>query len=229
VCFRLLPVITCRGRSPWPCRRFVATGRWLDGPDSRKTTFSYSVCGGDGAVVSENPAKEGLQYDSGPDRCAILWPVMKLRTMQKFADPFGHRAAAWEALRQRKSLAASLRPPYRGCRCRGTFRRRWNSASLAHLLQRLRRPTSPSSDRRQPDAFRGGQRFVRLRLKKNDLGRRGHGGLWSQRRVPAKAPKESALEEAPGICGALDPLVQRAPPLDEKMDRQPKSHVAQAP
>jgi hypothetical protein len=49
-----------------PCRRFVPVGRWLDARDSRRTTFSCSVCGGDGDVVLEDPAKEGLQHDPRP-------------------------------------------------------------------------------------------------------------------------------------------------------------------
>ena len=40
------PYVVCRR-----CRRFVTVGAWLDRRDARTTTFSYSVCGGDGNLV----------------------------------------------------------------------------------------------------------------------------------------------------------------------------------
>jgi hypothetical protein len=49
------PYVVCR-----PCRRFVPLGAWLHSRDTRTTTFSCSVCGGDGDVVLKDPAREGL-------------------------------------------------------------------------------------------------------------------------------------------------------------------------
>ena len=87
--------IICR-----PCRRFVALGAWLDCRDTRITTFSCSVCGGDGEVVLEDPAKEGLEHNPRPNPIRHKLAALRLRALHALNDPFGHKAAR-ETLPQR--------------------------------------------------------------------------------------------------------------------------------
>jgi transposase-like protein len=91
------PYVVCR-----PCRRFVQLGIWLDGRDTRSTTFSCSVCGGVGEVVLEDPAKDGLQHDPRSNPIRHRLAALRLRTLHALSDPFGHKAAAREKLPQRE-------------------------------------------------------------------------------------------------------------------------------
>jgi hypothetical protein len=100
--------IICR-----PCRRFVPLGRWLDDRDSRLTTFSCSVCGGDGAVVHEDSARDGLQHDPRPNPIRHQLAALRLQTLNRPADPFGRRAAAREELPQREKPYLDARPRFR--------------------------------------------------------------------------------------------------------------------
>jgi hypothetical protein len=97
------PYVVCR-----PCRRFVPLGIWLDRLDTRTTTFSCSVCGGDGDVVLENPAKEGLQHDPRPNPPRHLLAAVRLRAMHQHASRFGRREPPREEARPREK---PLRPP----------------------------------------------------------------------------------------------------------------------
>lgn len=82
------------------CRRFVPVGGWLDPRDTRTTTFSCSVCGGDGDLVFEDPAKEGLQHDPRPNAIRHQLAALRLRSLHALNDPFGHKAVR-ETLPQR--------------------------------------------------------------------------------------------------------------------------------
>ena len=89
------PYLVCR-----PCRRFVALGKWLDGRDSRTTTFSCSACGGEGEVVLEDPAREGLQHDPRPNPPRHRLAFIRLRAMHQLAAAgagFGRREAPRES------------------------------------------------------------------------------------------------------------------------------------
>jgi len=100
--------VVCR-----PCRRFVPLGRWLDARDTRKTTFSCSVCGGDGDVVLEDPAKEGLQHDPRPNPIRHQMAALRLRALHALNDPVGHKAAARETLPQRNKPYLERMPRFR--------------------------------------------------------------------------------------------------------------------
>jgi hypothetical protein len=91
------PYVVCR-----PCRRFVALGNWLDGRDSRATTFSCSICGGAGTMVFDDPVREGLQHDPRPNPPRHQMAAARLQTFHRLADPLGHRAAARGGLPQRE-------------------------------------------------------------------------------------------------------------------------------
>lgn len=99
--------VVCR-----PCQRFVSIGTWLDQRDTRITTFSCTVCGGDGKVVFEDPAKEGLQHD--PRKRPLRHPLVavRLRALNQLIDPFGHKAAR-ESLPQREKLRPEPSPRFR--------------------------------------------------------------------------------------------------------------------
>jgi hypothetical protein len=90
------PYIVCR-----PCLRYVSLGTWLDDRDTGATTFSCSVCGSQGEVVFEDPEKEDLQHDPRPTLARHQLAALRLQMFRRLADPFGHRAAAREALPQR--------------------------------------------------------------------------------------------------------------------------------
>lgn len=102
------PYVVCR-----PCQRFVPVGAWLDSRDTRTTTFSCSVCGNDGDVVFEDPAKEGLQHDPQPKPIRHQLAALRLRALHALNGPFGHKAAAREALRQRTKPYLEPLPRFR--------------------------------------------------------------------------------------------------------------------
>ena len=99
------PYVVCR-----PCRRFVAIGTWLDSRDTRTTTFSCSVCGGDGDVVLEDPAREGLQHDPRPNLIRHQITALRLRALHA---PLGHKAAARETLPQQHKPYMEPMPRFR--------------------------------------------------------------------------------------------------------------------
>jgi hypothetical protein len=102
------PYVVCR-----PCRRFVALGTWLDGRDTRTTTFSCSVCGGDGDVMLEDPAKDGLQHDPRPKPIRHRLAALRLRALHALNDPLGHKTAARETLPQRHRPYLERMPRFR--------------------------------------------------------------------------------------------------------------------
>lgn len=100
--------VVCR-----PCRRFVPIGAWLDRRDTRTTTFSCSVCGGDGTLVLEDPAQDGLQHDPRPNPSRHRLAALRMRAFHRLADPFGHRAAAREAPPRREQPYLERLPRFR--------------------------------------------------------------------------------------------------------------------
>jgi hypothetical protein len=56
------------------------------------------VCGGDGDVVLEGPAKEGLQHDPWLNPILGWIAALRLRTLHTLNDPLGHESAARETL-----------------------------------------------------------------------------------------------------------------------------------
>ena len=76
--------VTCE-----PCRRFVGIGAWLDDRDTRTASFSCSVCGGAGALVFEDPAKRGLQFDLLPNPVRHAAVALRLKHIRELANPFG--------------------------------------------------------------------------------------------------------------------------------------------
>ena len=95
-----------------PCLRFVEL-RAGDDRDTRTTTFSCCRCGGEGRLVFDDPAKEGLQYDprSRPSRHPDR--TIRLQQIARLHDPFGHRKAAREDLPQREKPRPEPEPRYR--------------------------------------------------------------------------------------------------------------------
>jgi len=91
--------------------RFVEL-RVSDDRDTRTTTFSCCLCGREGTLTFDDPAKEGLQYDPRarparhPDR------VLRLQQIERLHDPFGHRKAAREDLPQREKARHEPQPRY---------------------------------------------------------------------------------------------------------------------
>jgi hypothetical protein len=73
------------------CRRYVGVGAWLDGLDSRTTTFSCAVCGRPGKLTYEDPAREGLQHDLRANPVRHPEVAGRLAHMQHLANPFGRR------------------------------------------------------------------------------------------------------------------------------------------
>ena len=96
-----------------PCRRFVPLGAWLDGRDTRTTTFSCSACGGPGDVVLEDPAREGLQYDSRPNPPRHRMAALRLQQFQQLNDHYGHKPAAREVMPQAERPRREPEPRYR--------------------------------------------------------------------------------------------------------------------
>src|SRR4051812_6766689 len=99
--------VVCR-----PCLRFVEL-RVRDDRDTRATTFSCCVCGREGQITFEDPAREGLQFD--PRTCPPRHPdrVLRLQQIARLRDSFGHRPPAREDLPQREKRKPEPRPRYR--------------------------------------------------------------------------------------------------------------------
>lgn len=97
-----------------PCRRYVGVGAWLDGLDSRVTTFSCSVCGRPGKVTVDDPAGTGLQHDIRANPVRHPEVAARLAHMQHLANPFGRRlSVAREDLPQSERTKFVPEPHYK--------------------------------------------------------------------------------------------------------------------
>lgn len=94
-----------------PCRRFVGVGAWLDAFDTRFVTFT--VCGGAGELIVDDPAREGSQHDLRPNPPRHPIVAIRLHHQERLRDPFGHRATAREMLPQRERPRTVPEPRYR--------------------------------------------------------------------------------------------------------------------
>jgi hypothetical protein len=86
-----------------PCQRYaLVPSHALKDRNTRTTTFSCSVCGGAGKLVTEDPHKEGLQPDPQPRPLHHPHAIIRLRNFAKLAALSGadrHKVAR-EALPQ---------------------------------------------------------------------------------------------------------------------------------
>jgi len=97
-----------------PCRRYVGVGSWLDGLDSRVTTFSCSVCGRPGTLSYEDPTKEGLQHDLRANPLRHPEVAARLKHMERRVGPFGRRpTVVRELLPQSERTRFVPEPRYR--------------------------------------------------------------------------------------------------------------------
>jgi len=84
-----------------PCLRFVEL-RVRDDRDTRITTFSCCLCGREGKLTFDDPAKQGLQYDPRPRPPRHPDRVLRLQQIARLNDSFGHRGPGREDLPQRE-------------------------------------------------------------------------------------------------------------------------------
>jgi len=95
-----------------PCLRFVEL-RLRDGRDTRVTTFSCCLCGREGKLTFDDPAKQGLQYDPRPRPLRHPDRVLRLQQIALLNNSFGHRAPVREDLPQRETPRFESAPRYR--------------------------------------------------------------------------------------------------------------------
>ena len=95
-----------------PCLRFVEL-RVRDDRDTRVTTFSCCLCGSEGKLTFDDPAKQGLQDDPRPHPPRHPYRVLRLQQIARLHDPFGHRKAAREDLPQQDKPRHEPLPRYR--------------------------------------------------------------------------------------------------------------------
>jgi hypothetical protein len=71
------------------------------------------MCGGEGRVVLDDPAKEGLQPDPRPRPLRHPMAAMRLSMLHQLADPFGHQKAARGSFPQRHKPHYERMPRFR--------------------------------------------------------------------------------------------------------------------